>query len=93
MIVARIAANTQCFVPAGPRPAREATDSGAPLGDSFRAKNKDNVNILKFLAENLEKEQVIAATLFCSATHIRMYWCEYSLKCVLVHCYCRVKKV
>ncbi len=56
--------------PAGPRPAREATDSGAPLGDSFRAKNKDNVNILKFLAENLEKEQVMAATLFCSATHV-----------------------
>ena len=91
MIVARIAANTPCFVPAGPRPAREATDSGAPLGDSFRAKNKDNVNILKFLAENLEKEQVMAATLFCAATH--MWQSEYSLKCVLVHRYCRVKKV
>lgn len=45
-------------VPVGPRPAREATDGGAALGDSFRAKNKDNVNILRFLAENLEKEQV-----------------------------------
>ena len=47
-----------CHVPVGPRPAREATDSGAVIGDTFRAKNKDNVNILRFLAENLEKEQV-----------------------------------
>lgn len=65
--VARSAAATACFVTAGPRPAREATDSGAPLGESL-AKNKDNINILKFLAENLEKEQVMVAALFCSAT-------------------------
>lgn len=58
-----------CLVLAGSRPAREATDGGAPLGDSFRTKNKDNVNILKFLAENLEKEQVSGCFFVCSGSH------------------------
>ena len=57
-----------CIVLAGSRPAREATDSAA-LGDSFRTKNKDNVNILKFLAENLEKEQVSGCIFVCSGSH------------------------